>query len=212
MVQIAAFRREIEVYVNRALSVEGQRALFVATAEETLDEFEDAWQARLSTVSFERFVDGVLTEEISRVRIPNGVVAERVVAVAPILDFALEQFDRLTKVVTGGYKSQTHIFLNGSRVSAAQDLVGSNDLLIVANVSDFARKAERQGFNLRDGAGFSTGLFETVAAITARQFADTANAIYFTFRDIEGDRVPVLAIGGAATFSGRRPRRLQTRR
>lgn len=208
---LEAFSRELEVFVDRALSVEGRQAVFVSTARGALEDFEAGWRARQAGATFERVVDGSKVARLEDVRIPGGVVFERVVAIAPIVKRALELFDLMTKVVTGDYKSRTFVFADGARVAGAAQLDAGDDFVVIGNVSDFARKAERVGFNLAAGFG-RDGLFETIASILQREFAETASAIYFTFRTLEGRRVPVIAIGGSAQFAGRRPRRSRTRR
>lgn len=204
MPRLDAFRRELDVFIEDATSADTRREIFVSISREALGEFETAWRARQPGVAFNRFVDGDQARRLEDVVIPGGTVAERVQTVAPMVRRALQLFDIMTKVVTGGYKSETHVFSNDGRFSTVADLANRDDFVIIANVSDFARKAEQRGFNLAAGVEGTGGLFETIASILSREFRDAANGVFFTYRTIEGNRVPVIAIGGAATFAGNR--------
>lgn len=201
MAELAAFRRELEAYIDEALSPDGRQAIFVSLAREALADFEAAWRERSPGVTFERFVDGVKTPDISSVA-PGGVISERVVTIIPMVRRALELFDIMTKVVTGGYKSKTFVFAGGRRVTRAEDLNNEDEFVAIANVSEFSRKAEQRGFNLAGGVNGTGGLFETIASILDDEFSDAANTVYFTYRTIEGNRVPIIAIGNAAGFAG----------
>lgn len=205
MTDLAAFRRELDVFVAETLGEEGARQIFIQTAGPALAEFEAEWRSVRPDATFERFVDGRETDDISAVA-ADGVILERVVAVAPMVRRALELFDLMTRVRTGGYKSQTFVFSGGARASTAAALANRDDFVVIANVSAFARRAELRGFNIAEGLGAGAGLFETIASIIADEFAATANAAYYTWRTIEGRRIPVLALGGAARFAGRRGR------
>ena len=200
MTALDAFRREIDVFIDQELG-DGARALFVATARQTLEQFEQAWRERYRDATFDRRVDGSSVKALEDVQ-SGGVVSERVITVLPIVRRALELFDLMVRVVTGGYKAQTFLFSEGARVGSVGGLGSADDFVVLANVSDFARPAEQRGFNLREGVFGAGGLFESMAAILQREFAESANAVYFTYRTIEGNRVPVLAIGGAAQFAG----------
>lgn len=204
MAELEAFRRELDAFLDETLSDEGQQRIFVSLARDTLEEFEAAWRSRQPGARFDRRVDGSSVKALEEVTIPGGVVFERVQTIAPMVRRALQLFDQLTKVVTGGYKSQTFVFAGAGRARGVAALNNDDNFVVIANVSSFARKAERQGFNIARVASGGDGLFETIGAIMRREFANTANAVYFTYRTIEGNRVPVLAIGGAARFAGQR--------
>ena len=205
MASLDAFRRELDVYLDEAVSIEGRREIFLSAAREAIEDFEAAWRRQSPDVGFQRIVDGRRAARLEEVKV-GGVIAERVQSVIPILRRALQLFDILTKVVTGGYKSQTFVFSNGVRVGSVSQLANDDDFVVIANVSDFARKAEQRGFNLGAKKSGTGGLFETIASMLAREFAESANGVYFTYRTIEGNRVPIIAIGNAATFAGIRRR------
>ena len=206
MTTIDAFRRDLDGWLADSFSEENRRRMLVAVSEEGIARWHAQWKTRYERARAEVSVDGRLGAPLTSVRVPGGVIAARINAIAPIVDRALELLDQFTKVVTGGYKSQTFVFVDDvpqTDVSAAR----LGDLVTIANVSPFARKAERRGFNVADGAPFTDGLFEGVSAILKREFNDTLNTVYFTFRDYGGaGRVPMIAIGEGAAGQGRRPR------
>lgn len=204
-----ALRKEVEAFIADNLSPDGRRDLFIAIAGEQIAAFEDGWRGALATPpDFEHFVDGRPSGNPFEVKMPGGFVSERVVAATPVVMRAVALLDQMTKVVTGDYKSRTRIFRNDVAIASAGGIAFSDDdLIVIGNLSPFARKAEQEGFNKASGAG--DGLFETVAAILGREFQSSPVPIYFTYRalgDDVDDRVPVIAIGEGATDAGRRGR------
>lgn len=194
----------LEDFLTDVLSSDGRRQIFVATAAEGIAEFREEWRAATGTARIETAVDGRKGAPFESVKIPGGVIAARVNALLPIVSRAFELLDQFTKVVTGGFKSKTYLFVNDVRAAnVAETDLGT--LVTIANVSAFARKAERRGFSKVDGAPFSDGLFEGIAAILGREFQETLTGVYFTFRDYGAGRVPTIAIGEGADQQGRRP-------
>lgn len=193
MAAISSFRRELDVFLDETLSVDGRRQIFVGIAREELAKFESDWRAALPGAQFERFVDGKKDAAIDQVRIDGGVVAERVRALGPVLDRLLELFDIFTKVLTGGYKSETAVFANGSRVGRGVEPAPGSSIEIV-NLSPFSRKAEVRSFNDKDDSGFSNGLFESLAAILNAEFRGSSVSVYFGWETFEGRRLPMIAL------------------
>ena len=202
-------RQEIDAFINENLSPDGRRDLFIAVAGEAISAFEEGWRGAYGDApDFEHFVDGRRSANPYEVTIPGGYVSERVVAIGPIVKRAVELLDRLTKVVTGDYKSRTHIFRNDAQVAAGDTAFSDDDLIIIGNLSDFARVAEQEAFNI-NRPDFGVGLFETVAAMLKKEFSNSPVPIYFTYRALAGDiedRTPIIAIGDDARSAGRRPK------
>lgn len=193
---LGAFRRSIDVWLDASTSVDARREVFVAYARERFDEFDAAWAQELgATPETETFVDGVKGARLEAVKIPGGSLARRVQPIAPIVDRLLEIIDTLTKVVTGDYKSKNAVYLNDGRVPAASVEPKPGDEVAVVNLSDFSRKAEVRAFNDRDDSGFSSGLFESAAAILRKEFRGSLVPIRFTFREFLGRRLPTVVIG-----------------
>lgn len=195
MASVASFRRELDVFLEETLSVEGRRRIFVGIARDELSKFEADWRAALTAPNFERFVDGKKDAPLESVRIDGGTIAERVRAIGPVLDRALELFDVFTKVLTGDYKSQTAVFVDGARVSRGAEPPPSASYVSIVNLSPFARKAEVRGFNDKDDSGFRNGLFESLAAIITSEFKGSGAGAAFSFDEYGGVRLPELIIG-----------------
>lgn len=206
MAELEAFRREIDAFVAESLGVDARRTLFLGLAGEALTDFETQWRASAPQVRFAGFVDGSASKDVGEVNIPGGTLAETADMTAAILDRALDLFDRFTKVVTGDYKAQTQIFVDDVQKDAAAARTAAGSLIVIANVAAFARKAETQGFNVTDGAGLPDGLFASIAAILRQEFKGSVDRVYYTWRTILGERVPIVAIGAGATSAGRRRR------
>lgn len=207
--------REIDLWLDEKLSPDGRRDLFVAIAGEAISAFEEGWRGAYGGYpDFQHFVDGRPSGNPYEVRIPGGFVAERVVTIGPIVKRAIELLDKLTKVVTGDYKSRTHIYRNDAEIAFGDTAFTDDDLIVIGNLAEFARLAEQRAFNITDGGRFRTGLFETVAAMLKREFANSSVPIYFTYRALSGDiedRVPIIAIGSNATDAGKRPKGSRSR-
>jgi hypothetical protein len=207
MAALSGLHKEIEAYLDETLSDDARRDLFITIAGEQISAFEDGWKGALSSPpDFQHFVDGRPSGSPAQVKIPDGFVSERVVTIQPVIKRAVELLDQFTKVVTGDYKSKTKIYRNDAEISGAGNVFDRDDLVVIGNISDFARKAERRGFNSTLGATRETGLFASVAAILKKEFRGSLVPIYFTFRALADERVPVIAIGEGATSAGRRPR------
>lgn len=194
MADLQAFRRELDVFLEQATSIEGRREIFVGIALEEITRFESQWREALGEdPQTEVFVDGVEGAPIEAVTIPGGTVAARVIPLGPVVDRALELFDLLTKVVTGDYKTQTAVFVNDVRGSAATATAG--DQVAIVNLAPFARKAEIRSFNDADNSGFRNGLFEGVAALLRREVRGVAVPVRYVWRSFGGQRLPALLIG-----------------
>jgi hypothetical protein len=51
----------------------------------------------------------------------------------------------------------------------------------ITYLAPYARKAEREGFNMRDGVVAAQGLLKTVAAMAKKEFSGAAVGIRFNF-------------------------------
>lgn len=192
---LAAFRRELDVFVDQALGPEGQREIFVAVAREALAEFEAQWRSALAKEpEFERFVDGRLGADLASVR-ADGVIAERVRPIGPIVDRALELFEIFTKIVTGESKSRIFAFVNDMQTPLGSAEARPGDQVAITMLADWDWKGEVRGFNDKDTSGFSNGLFESVAAILKKEFSGAQTPIRFTGRNFAGRRRPAILIG-----------------
>ena len=195
-VDVATFRREIDLFLDQSVSVAGRREIFVAFAQEEFARFEADWRAALNAEpSVERFVDGRKDAPLQAVKIPGGVAVERVQPIGPIVDRALELFDLFTKIVTGDYDAHTEVFINDARRGRAGAEAQPGDEVAIVNLAPFARKAEARRFNDKDASGFSDGLFEGIAAILKQEFRGGGVAIRYAWRAFDGQRLPLLLIG-----------------
>lgn len=194
MAELATFRRELDVYLDETLGEKGRRDLFVGIARDTIADFEADWRASLGQdPSIEVFVDGVSGAPLSSVTMPGGTISARVQPIGPIVDRALELFDLFTKVVTGGYKADTVVFVNDAETSSTN--IGPEDRVVITNLSPFARKGEVRGFNDEDHSGFRNGLFEGIATILKQEFRGYPVPIAYVWRRFGGRDLPALMIG-----------------
>lgn len=191
-----ALAREIEALIDETLSVEGQRAIFLGIAEPVLQEFEADWRASVSgEPDFQRFIDGQEGASLETVRMPGGVIAERVRPIGPIVKRAIELFDLFTKIVTGGFKSELSAFVNDARRPLFGAEAEAGDQVFITSVTDFTWKGEVRGFTDKDSSGFSKGLFASIAAILKREFSGAVVPIRFVGRSVGGRRLPGVLIG-----------------
>lgn len=196
MPSIQAFRRELDVFLNEALSIEGRKEIFVGIAREAIQTFEADWRAALKAdPTTEVFVDGRLGAPLTAVTIPGGFVSARVTPLGPVVDRAVELFDLFTKVVTGGFKAETVAFVNDVRtpIRAIDETAG--DQIAITNLAPFARKGEVRSFTDTESSGFRGGLFEGVAAVLKREIRGTPVPVRYVWRSFGGDRLPAILIG-----------------
>jgi|GEM_PF-4904909 len=192
---LQAFRRDIDFFLDEALSKEGRREIFIAAIRPEIQDFDDAWRQVLGRApQTQTFVDGKETRDLSQVMIPGGAVVHRVRPVSAIVDRAVEIIDTLTKTVTGGYKAKNTVLVNDRSVGFSNPEPNPTDEVALVNFSAFSRKAEVRAYNDRDDSGFRKGLFESAAAILKREFRAGLVPIRFTFRQYEGERLPAIII------------------
>lgn len=200
-----ALRRDVEVLIERTLSLEAQKAFFVGLVEEEAAAFEAAWRARLASPSFEadRLVDGRRGAPIAAVNYPGGVVLLRAYPVEEATRRAIELLNAFVKVKSGRLKRSLAVYVAASSssasdgaggVRAAAGALGQGAGIVettLAFLAPYGRKAERRGFNLAGAAG-GRGLLATVAQRLKREFADTPLTIRDSFRNVDdveiGDR------------------------
>lgn len=197
MVALEAFRRELDVFVERALGEEGRREIFLGIARPTVEAFEADWRQALGgTDVTEVFVDGRKGARLEEVRMPGGVILARARPIGPIVDRALEMYDLFVKVVTGDYKADLAVFVDDAPSSrAGARSAGAGAEVVITNLSPFARKGEVRGFNDRDGSNFPNGLFEGIASLLREEFRATNAPISGAWRSFGGRRLPAIAIG-----------------
>lgn len=189
-----ATRRELDLDLA-GIVPDLRRQVFVAMAQEEIAEFDAGWRAALGrepdTVTA---VDGMIGKPISEV-MAGGVISHRVQPTGPIVQRALELFDLFTKVVTGGFKSEHALFVDGAQrpIRGPEPPAGSS--VEIVNLSAFARKAETRGFGAKDSAGFPDGLMEGIAAQLRREFRGAPVAIRAKWDLFGGQRLPAVAIG-----------------
>ncbi len=188
--------REIDVWLDETLSVEGRRDIFLSIAEPALADFEASWRAAVAgDPDFQVFVDGREGAPLSSVAIPGGTVAERVRPIGPIVKRAIELFDLFTKVVTGGFKGELSAFVNDARRPLFGAEAEPGDQVFITSVTDFTWKGEVRGFTDIDSSGFSKGLFASIAAILKAEFKGAVVPIRFAGRNVAGQRLPGVLIG-----------------
>lgn len=191
-----ALAREIDAFIDSALSEGGQRAIFLGVAIPALQEFEESWRATVTgEPDFQRFVDGREDAPLESVAMPGGVIAERVRPIGPIVKRAAELFDLFTKVVTGGFKGELSAFVNDVRRPLFGAEAAPGDQVFITSVTDFTWKGEVRGFTDKDSSGFSRGLFASIAAILKREFSGAITPIRFVGRNVAGRRLPGVLIG-----------------
>lgn len=196
MPSIQAFRRELDAFLDEALSVEGRKEIFVGIARDEISKFEADWRSALKAdPTIEVFVDGQLGAPLEAVTIPGGFIAARVTPLGPVVDRAVELFDLFTKVVTGGFKAETVAFVNDVRTPIRSIDETAGDQVAITNLAPFARKGEVQGFTDTDSSGFRNGLFEGVAAVLKREIRGTPIPVKYIWRSFGGDRLPAILIG-----------------
>lgn len=192
--RLELFRQEIDLYINQTLSEEGRAKFFVAYAQKEFEAFEKKWTtATQGKAQFERFADGQSVQGFSE-STREKVLLERVKMLGVTVDRALELFNLFTKVVTGDYRAQTFVFVEGNRIGASQaQSIRADAQVSIVNLSPFARKAEARGFNDTAGSGFKNGLFESIAAILKQE---STVPVRFTFEGNGDARLPAIKIGG----------------
>ncbi|MBY0421858.1 MAG: hypothetical protein K2Q06_06105 [Parvularculaceae bacterium] len=196
MAALAAFRRELDVFIDETLSIDGRREIFLGVARPTIAAFEADWRAAMGGADVvETFVDGVRGAPLEAVTIPGGVVAARARPVGPVVARLFEMYDLFVKVVTGGYAADIAVFVGDAPASRVQaENAGPGAEVIVTNLSPFARKGEVRGFNDRDGSNFPNGLFEGLAGLLRDEFAGSGATISSRWRTLDGRRLPAIAI------------------
>ncbi|MEZ5915861.1 MAG: hypothetical protein R3C42_09605 [Parvularculaceae bacterium] len=192
--KLELFRQEIDLYINETLSDAARSKFFVGYSQEAVAAFEKDWNsATEGRARFELFADGRRIESIASAA-GSSVISERVKTLGLTVSRALELFDLFTKVVTGDYKSQTFIYVNGGEIQESEaDQIPSEAEVVIVNMSPFARKAEKRGFNDADSSGFKNGLFESIAAILKQE---ATVPVRFAFDGKGAGRLPAIIIGG----------------
>lgn len=192
---LAAFRKDLEVFIRDDLGEERQREIFLAISREQIDAFEEEWRAALpGDPDFQRFIDGRQTDAIDGATL-DSVIAERVRPIGPIVDRALELFELFTKVVTGESKRQIYAFVNDRQTPLGSAEASPGDQVVIASLSDWNWKGEVRRFNDTDSSGFSKGLFASIAAILKREYPTAVVPIRFGGRSFGGKPAPAVLIG-----------------
>jgi hypothetical protein len=195
MVGLDAFRRELDVFIDGALSPEGRREIFLGVARPTIAAFEADWREALQQDVVETFVDGVRGAPFQSVQIPGGVIAARARPIGPVVARLFELYDLFVKVVTGDYAADIAVFVDDAATSRAQaETAVAGAEIVVTNLSPFARKGEVRGFNDRDGSNFPNGLFEGLAGLLREEFSGSGATISSRWRAFGGRRLPAIAI------------------
>lgn len=197
MAELAAFRRELDVFIKEATSLEGRREVFLGVARPTLAAFEADWRAAIGAdPSVQIFVDGRAGAPLDSVTIPGGVIAARVRPVGPIADRALALYDLFVKRLTGDYANDVAVFVDGAQSTRGEASAAAGAAQVaVTNLSPFARKGEVRGFNDKEGSGFANGLFEGLVVLLRDEFRGTPIPIREAWRPFAGRRLPSILIG-----------------
>lgn len=192
-----AFRRDLEVWLDETLGLEGQKKIFVALAREELDRFEEAWrQATGPDAEFQRFVDGVEGAPLESVRMPRGIILEKAAEIGQATKRVVELVRRYTKTVTGGYRAEHETWVNDVAGAFRDPNPSASDTVDIVNVSDFAAKGEVRGFTDLDAAGFPVGwgLMRGVASRVKKEFRGSNVSIRVHWDRYGADRVPAIRI------------------
>ncbi len=165
-VDFRALSKQIELMIDETASPAAAKAVFVAAAEERVNEFESAWADILKRrPDIVKKVDGREGAAFDDVRFPDGVISARVNATGDVARDALVMLNRWVKILSGELKRSLAVYRNGRRVplgAPSGAIPDGRGQIIITYLAPYARKAEREGFNIRGGAGGALGLLETV--------------------------------------------------
>jgi hypothetical protein len=188
------FRRELDVFIEQAVSEQGQLRIFTAFAEEEIERFKADWREKSGgKAAVDVAVDGNIEAPLSSARL-NSVILARARTLGVAVERALELYDTFVKIKTGDYKSDLVIYADSAKIGRQSiPKIRPGTEILISNVSPFARKAEFREFNDKNTSGFSDGLFESLAVIMSREAGDLAE-VRFDYFDFGGGRLPSLIL------------------
>lgn len=177
-----ALRRDVEILIDDVLSDEAQRQMFIAIAADEIEAFENAWREALANRGLEAqiIVNGQLGGFLEQVTFPGGVILARVKPVADIVNEALKQLNALVKIKRGRYKRSLAVYADQRRILSGNE-AGPSDKVAITYLAPYARRAEQQEFNIKDGAALGGGLLFTVTKMLKKKFRAAALKIRFNY-------------------------------
>lgn len=179
------FRRNIELFAERALGAEARSALLARVARERLAELQASGAApRFYT----RFVDGVEGAPEAAVR-PDGVILYRFRFLANAAAFALSYLQARSPVRGGSFRAGFYLGIggdaegDGGRFARAADFVpaavtGGVRSIVIGNVEPYNRRVDVQ----------MDGTRRIRFSVPADMYAEAARAVMARFPGIQARR------------------------
>ena len=134
---------------------------------------------------FRRWVDGQEGAPEEAVRV-NGVIRYTYQRLQQVVDYAMGVLEGLSPVLTGAYKANHRLFVNGTE---ATDVSGwrPGDEIVIANSLPYSRKIELGVMKMRVPG--TDHVYQQAAQVVKRRMGNFAT-IRFTFRDVhEGGNI-----------------------
>jgi len=192
--RVEPISRDIELIFRDELSPEAQSAKLAQFAREQYIEAQVSNRAAFgSEPRSQTLVDGVLTDNIDKVR-PNGSIVFEFDLFAELLSFIDLLLTQFSPVRSGAYKRSHVLFADGIEIDTKADLPDAREFIYL-NTQPYARKIER---GHSDQA--PDGVYHVTAAMASRRFGNIAR-IEFNYRRLagaakggRGDRSPAIII------------------
>ena len=182
----AAFRRNVDVWVQDNLTAEARSALLARTARQKLAELQAQGRAPRH---FTRYVDGMEGAPEDSVR-PNGVILYRFRFLANAAAFALSYLQARSPVRSGAFRAGFYLGVggdrdgDGGRFLRAADFVpaavtGDVQAIVIGNVEPYNRQVDVQ----------MAGQRRMRFTVPANMYADAASAVRARFPGVSARAV-----------------------
>lgn len=183
--KIQPIDEDVRIIISDLLSPEGQSAAFASFAADALAEAEATdTQALGYTPTHKTFVDGIETEDLSRVR-PDGTITFVFDLIDDMLTWIMEQLQAHAPVgLTGNYKASIKLYADGVEVDAAGEIPSAEQYTFLSGVA-YARKIEGVAGRKPESPQAPDGVFQAVASM-AQQYGNQAKVSFAYISPADG--------------------------
>lgn len=176
--KIQPIDEDIRIIISDLLSPEAQSAAFADFAEGALADAEATDTAVLGyTPTHTSFVDGLQTDDLTRVRPDGGTI---VFVFDIVLDMLLTIYQLLydhAPFLEGEYRDSIKLYADGEEVDPRGQIPPAKQYTFLSGVA-YARKIEGANGKKPESSQAPDGVFEVVAAMGQQQFGNSAKVAF----------------------------------
>lgn len=173
------------IFAGDGLSGEDRSRALASFAREKFSEAQEINRKAIGRApDSESYVDGARSDALDRVK-PDGTIAFEFELASDAVAYCYTMVLEHSPVLTGRYKVSHRIFADGVEVASPEKAASADEVIILSSVP-YARKIEGGKKRKPQSPKAPKGVYEVVANMASRRFADSAKIRYTMRQPIGG--------------------------